>query len=96
MQYGPFSKIKAPSQATYFRIDTPRPAEQASSSTDVAAALEASLRAERDAVAEREKNAEAMMHGQSFNIAERRRDEGMAKVVAEMLMQHVPQSMGGS
>ena len=35
------------------------------------------------------------MHGQSFNIAERRRGDGMAKVVAEMLLQHVPQSMGG-
>ena len=68
VQNGPFRKIKAPSQATYFRMDTPsatpRPAEQASSSTDVAAALEASLRAERDAIADGEKKlAEAMMHG---------------------------------
>ena len=100
MQNGPFSKIKAPSQATYFRkdtpIETPRPPEQASSSQDVEAALEASLRAERDAIAEGEKKlAEAMMHGQSFNIPERKKDNETAVQAAMMLLQGVPPKMGG-
>ena len=86
VQYGPFNKIKAPSQATYFRIDTPRPVS--SFQDDVAAVLEASLRAERETIMAREKEqVDAMMQGRGVKMTEQEKLQSNSPGIQHLLFE---------